>query len=155
MVVVEGVRVVGDVVLILAQLFEDGQQGGLQGVLEGTTAVRVVEQQQALVKERAAGAHDETGAVESSDALVVVDRVASAVVGSQVLEGCETVDGRVVRAHLPRVEFVDSGVGRDQDLARSSAVGNNERQGSISICEPVLLSNAREGVFRSAVAGVD
>ena len=154
-VVVEGIGVVRDVVLILAQLFEDRQQSGLQSVLERTTAVGVVEQKQALVKERTAGAHDETGAVESSDTFVVVDGRAGGEVGTQILERSEAVDCGIVRAHLPRVEFVDSRVGRDQNLARSSAVSDNERQGSISFCEPILLSDAGEGIFRPAVAGVD
>ena len=152
---VEWVWVVCNVVVVFADTLEHSCKNRLKGTLERAARLCAVQHKQAFVKERAAGAHDEATGIEASDTLVVVVGSTSREVGAEVLHGSKTVHSRIVRSHLPGVELVDSRVGGNQKLTRSSAIGDDERHRRLCILEPLLGGDARESIFRATIGGVD
>lgn len=122
--VIEWIRsVIRDVVIVPPEKLENTFQD-IGKYLRDTGNSTEVENY--LVEERRAGAHDEAGIIKSGNASLALGKLSRGKVGAKVAQGGKSIERRVKASHFPRVEFKDSCIQRDEDLARRPLISNQD-----------------------------
>lgn len=146
---IEGIGVVGNILVILTNI---GQNAG-QDLVD--YASRAVDLQEDLVEKGTGSTHDETSIVKAANTLLALRHLAIGEVRAKVTEGSKGMSGGVESANFPRVDFVDGGITVNDELTFGTAICNENRHGSVSGCELIIVSNRRESVSWASIGSVD
>ena len=114
----------------------------------------MVDSDQELIEQRGRSTHHEPGIVEAPDTIEVLTESTRAEVGSNELQWGKTKSGRVPGAHFKRIELVDGGVARNEDLVGRPPVRDDNWHGSLTRREIVLHLYRRPGERGIPVSGV-
>ena len=93
-----------------------------------------------LVEKGGGCAHDEAYVVVAADAGSVGGNAAVGEIGAKILEGSKAEDCRIKGPEFKRVEFVDCGVERYEELTRGAAVGYDDWELHVEQSERAVIT---------------